>query len=63
MEPCVSIIIPIYNAESTLRRCVESVLSQEYADFELILSDFSSAEQAQYAQLSRRVQDNIRDIL
>lgn len=44
MEPCVSIIIPLYNAESTLRRCVESVLSQEYADFELILADDGSRD-------------------
>lgn len=44
MEPCVSIVIPIYNAESTLRRCVDSVLTQEYADFELILADDGSQD-------------------
>lgn len=44
MEPCVSIIIPLYNAENTLRRCVESVLSQEYTDFELILADDGSRD-------------------
>ena len=37
MNPTVSIIIPVYNAEATLRRCVNSVLKQEYADFELLL--------------------------
>lgn len=44
MEPCVSIIVPIYNAEATLRRCVESVLGQEYTDFELILADDGSRD-------------------
>lgn len=44
MEPCVSIIVPVYNAEATLRRCVESVLNQEYASFELILADDGSQD-------------------
>ncbi len=44
MEPCVSIIVPIYNAEATLRRCVDSVLSQEFSDFELILADDGSRD-------------------
>ena len=30
MEPLVTIIIPIYNAEAYLARCVDSVLNQEY---------------------------------
>lgn len=38
----VSIIIPIHNAENTLKRCVDSVLSQTFADFELILIDDGS---------------------
>lgn len=33
----VSVIIPVYKSEQTLRRCVESVLSQDYSDFEIIL--------------------------
>ena len=39
MDPMVSIIIPVYNAEITLRRCVLSVLGQQYEDFELLLID------------------------
>lgn len=39
-----SIIIPVYNAERTLRRCVESVLGQTYADYELILIDDGSTD-------------------
>lgn len=60
MQPCVSIIIPIYNAEATLRRCVDSVLGQEYTDFELILADDGSRDGSgplcdAYAQADSRV--------
>lgn len=44
MQPTVSIIVPVYNAESTLRRCVDSILRQEYTDFELILSNDGSQD-------------------
>lgn len=36
-DPIVSVIIPIYNAEKTLRRTVDSILKQTFHDFELIL--------------------------
>lgn len=32
-----SVIIPVYNAEKTLRRCVDSLLNQNYEDAEIIL--------------------------
>lgn len=44
MNPSVNIIVPVYNAEACLRRCVESVLNQEYADFELLLADDGSRD-------------------
>lgn len=35
----VSIIVPVYNAEKFLERCINSILSQTFTDFELILVD------------------------
>lgn len=42
--PQVSIIVPVYNAEKTLERCINSILSQKYRDFELLLLDDGSTD-------------------
>ena len=39
-----SIIVPIYNAEKGIRRCIESILQQDYEDFEAILLDDGSQD-------------------
>lgn len=44
MNPTVSIIVPVYNAEHTIGRCIESILNQEYADFELLLVNDGSTD-------------------
>ncbi|MGN1168172.1 MAG: glycosyltransferase family 2 protein [Lachnospiraceae bacterium] len=60
MNPTVSIIVPVYNAESTISRCIDSILTQEYTDFELILVDDGSQDSSgaicdQYASYDSRV--------
>lgn len=57
----ISVIVPVYNAEKTLRRCVDSILSQEFRDFELLLIDDGSKDESpaicdEYAKKDRRVQ-------
>lgn len=44
MNPTVSIIVPVYNAERTLTRCIDSILNQEYTDFELLLVNDGSKD-------------------
>ncbi len=40
----ISIIVPVYNVEKYISRCIESILSQQYNDFELILVDDGSPD-------------------
>ena len=42
----ISIIVPIYNAQSTLERCILSLKGQSYSDFEVILMDDGSTDQS-----------------
>lgn len=44
MEPFVSVIIPVYNLESVIGRCIESILQQTYTDFEVLIIDDGSTD-------------------
>lgn len=43
---CISIIVPVYNAEQYLPSCIQSILSQTRTDFELILVDDGSLDRS-----------------
>lgn len=58
--PDVSIIVPIYNVEKYLRRCIDSILSQTFISFELLLIDDGSTDASgaicdEYALMDRRI--------
>ena len=42
--PELSIIVPIYNGEKFLNKCVDSILAQSFTDFEVILVDDGSTD-------------------
>lgn len=58
--PLISVIVPVYNAEQTLKECIDSILTQSVKDFELILIDDGSKDSSpnlcdQFAQKDSRV--------
>lgn len=40
----ISVIVPVYNVERYLHRCIDSILTQSYTDFELLLIDDGSPD-------------------
>lgn len=60
MDNKLSIIIPIYNTEAYLPRCIDSILSQSFTDYELLLIDDGSIDNSgsicdKYAQQDNRI--------
>lgn len=56
----ISIIVPIYNAEKVLAKCLESILSQQFSDIEILLINDGSTDSSlnicqEYAQKDRRI--------
>ena len=46
MENKVSIIVPVYNCESSIERCLRSILTQTYQDIEVIAVDDGSKDKS-----------------
>lgn len=60
MSPKISIIVPIYNVEKYLPKCIESILNQSFEDFELILINDGSKDNCskickEYAKKDSRI--------
>lgn len=46
MDSLISVIIPVYNVELYIKRCIESVISQTYKNLEIILIDDGSTDKS-----------------
>lgn len=60
MQPRLSIIVPVYNVQSELSKCIDSILSQTFSDFEIILIDDGSTDRSgmicdEYAKTDNRI--------
>lgn len=60
MEKIISVIVPIYNSEKYLGKCIDSLINQSYKNFELLLIDDGSKDDSlsicnKYAALDSRV--------
>lgn len=60
VKPVVSAIVPVYQAEPYIHKCIDSILAQTFSDFELILVDDGSPDQCgsicdEYARKDQRV--------
>lgn len=58
--PAISIIVPIYKAETYIHRCLDSIINQTFKDFELILVDDGSPDKSgeicdEYAAKDKRI--------
>lgn len=58
--PTVSVIVPVYNVENYISRCIESILSQSYSSWELILVDDGSYDNSgiicdEYGEKNERI--------
>lgn len=58
--PKISIIVPVYNAEAYIRKCIDSLLSQSFPDFEILLINDGSPDNSgkicdDYAAIDKRV--------
>lgn len=60
LNSSISVIVPVYNTEKYLRRCIESILTQTFTNFEILLIDDGSKDASgticdEYAQIDARV--------
>jgi len=61
MNELISVIVPVYNIERYIEKCIKSIINQTYQDLEIILVDDGSSDESghvcdQYAKTDKRIQ-------
>ena len=54
--PMISVILPAYNGEKTIKQSIESILMQDYKNFELIIINDGSTDKT--ASILKEISDN-----
>lgn len=61
MQPLISVIVPVYNGETYLANCIESIEKQSYKPLEVIIvNDGSTDQTGEVCQALTEKYDNIR---
>lgn len=60
MEELISVIVPVYNVEKYIKKCIESIINQTYNNLEIILVDDGSTDKSgkicdEYAMVDKRI--------
>lgn len=58
-SPLVSIIVPVYNTQVYLERCIKSLLNQEYPNIEIILIDDGSSDNSLFICEKYQIDDRV----
>ncbi|MCX7714962.1 MAG: glycosyltransferase [Clostridia bacterium] len=61
MEDLVTVIVPVYNGEKTIKRCIESILNQTYRNIEIIIVNDGSEDNS--GQICRMLQSQCNNIV
>lgn len=60
MEDLISVIVPVYNVEKYINKCIDSIINQTYTNLEIILVDDGSPDNCgkicdEYAKKDKRI--------
>ena len=60
MSALISVVVPVYNAEKYLDKCIQSIINQKYSNLEIILVDDGSKDNSlelckKYAESDKRI--------
>ena len=61
MNPLISVVIPVYNAELLLEKCLDSILTQEYRPLEIVIVNDGSTDKS--SEICKKYRDSYEGII